>query len=167
MPTPMRSGRARISAHRPRAIGCCDRCGLWVNHHALSRQEQWGGNALIDTGLLVCDRCLDVPQQQFRNPILPPDPWPILNARTDPTTTPVTAAIGFPLPTSPENQGFSVYTLGLVLVNGQIPVPGPPAPIPTPAPTPPPGPTPTPTPTPTQPSLDFSKPENSQYLGMI
>lgn len=147
---PMRSGRARISARRPKAIGECDRCGFWKNLDGLSPQMQWAGNTLRDTGLLVCsDTCLDVPQDQYRTPILPPDPFPRINPRPSPNTTPVPVTVGAPLPTSPENQGFTVYTVGLVV----IPTPG--------------GSGPTPPPTPVPPSLDFSKASNSQYIPIL
>jgi hypothetical protein len=33
--------------------------------------------------LLVCDRCLDVPQEQLKARILPPDPLPIRNPRPE------------------------------------------------------------------------------------
>ena len=137
----MPSGRARISVRRPRAIGECDRCGFWKSLDDLRPQYQWGGNQLIDTGLLVCsDTCLDVPQPQFRSPILPPDPVPRVRPRPSPNTTfaPNTGGTGNafimgqsllggpntlgapvnPLPTSPENQGFSVYILGFYLGQG-------------------------------------------------
>ena len=146
MPQVARSGRARISMRQPRAMGECDRCSRWNNHASMVRQFQWSGNALVDTGLLVCRDCADRPQQQLRSIILPPDPRPIINARPSPNVTPiawrpvpVTAAYltdeygnvitdeyGNPialdvdattttpaavLPTSPENQGFTVYNL--------------------------------------------------------
>jgi hypothetical protein len=107
----MPSGRARISVRRPRAIGECDRCGFWKSLDDLRPQYQWGGNQLIDTGLLVCsDTCLDIPQQQFRSPILPPDPRPRVPSRPSPNTT-FAGNIGGPLPTSPENQGLTQFVL--------------------------------------------------------
>src|SRR5579859_5220661 len=106
----MPSGRARISVRRPRAIGECDRCGLWVTLDDLRPQYQWGGNQLIDTGVLVCGPCLDIPQQQFRSPILPPDPRPRVPSRPSPNTT-FAGNIGGPLPTSPENQGLTQFVL--------------------------------------------------------
>jgi hypothetical protein len=35
----------------------------------------------VNTGLLVCERCLDIPNPQERTIFIPPDPVPILNAR--------------------------------------------------------------------------------------
>lgn len=153
MPRIMRSGRARISLTRPRAMAESDRSGLWYSLDDLRPQMQWAGNKLIDTGLRVGPDELDVPQPQFRTPILPADPYPRYNPRPSPNTTPVPVTVGAPLPTSPENQGFTVYTLGIV--QPQVQSGGGPSPPPPPPP-------------PTQPpSLDFSKPGNSQYLGIV
>lgn len=114
----MRAGRARISARRPSALGECDRCGFIDNLDKLMRQNQWAGNTLRDTGLLVCVECLDIPQQQYRSPILPADPFPRRNPRPSPNFTQVPGSAGQPLPTSPENQGFTIYTLGFLIPPG-------------------------------------------------
>ena len=45
---------------------------------------QWAGRSLINTKLLVCDRCLDVPAPFLRTLVLPPDPPAIMNARVEP-----------------------------------------------------------------------------------
>ena len=145
MPRPMPSGRARISARRPRAMGECDRSGFWYPLDDMKKQMQWAGNSLIWTGLLVGPDQLDKPLDQLRAPILPPDPIPRFMPRPSPNTTPVPTSLGQPLPTSPENQGFTVYTLGLVIIT----VPG--------APVPPSG----------QPSLDFSKAGDSMYIPLV
>lgn len=44
---------------------------------------QWSGTHLYNTGSLVCTagNCLDVPQEQLRTIILPPDPPPLQNSR--------------------------------------------------------------------------------------
>ena len=60
------SGRARTSASNPQAFAVCDRCGIWYNHVDLQWQYDWAGSSLINKRLLVCGRCLDVPQQQLR-----------------------------------------------------------------------------------------------------
>lgn len=75
-------GRARISARNPRAAGQCDRCGLIYNHVNLQWQYDWRGASLQNLRLLVCDDCLDAPQQQLRAIVVPSDPTPILNPRT-------------------------------------------------------------------------------------
>ncbi len=145
----MKSGRdVRINVRKPKALGECDRCGFWHLHANMRRQFQWAGNTLRDTGLLVGLDCLDVPQQQLRSIILPADPLPIINARPSPNITPATAVVGGPLPTSPDNQGFTVFTLGLVAPPAVAVTPPPPPPAPAP-------------------SLDFSKATNSMYFGLI
>lgn len=116
----MRSGRARISARRPRAMGESDRSGFWYSLDDMRKQFQWAGNTLQDQGLLVGPDELDVPQDQFRTLILPADPYPRINPRPSPNITPVTSVIGQPKPTSPENQGFTVFTLGFTVTNGGL-----------------------------------------------
>jgi len=74
-------GRASVSTTNPRAFGICDRCGFLYNHVHLQWQFDYRGAALLNTRILVCDSCLDVPQNQLRNIILPADPTPIMNAR--------------------------------------------------------------------------------------
>lgn len=112
MPRTMHSGKARISIRRPRAMGECDVCGFWHSLDDMIRQFQWAGNRLMDTGLLVGRDCLDVPQAQFRAPILPADPMPRHNSRPSYNVT-NPAPIGGPLATSPENQGFTRFILGI------------------------------------------------------
>lgn len=75
-------GRARISSRNPEAAGQCDRCGLIYNHNRLQWQFDWRGASLMNTRVLVCDTCLDTPQQQLRAIVVPADPTPIMNPRT-------------------------------------------------------------------------------------
>lgn len=107
------SGRARISLRRPRALGECDRCGFWHNRASMLRQFQYAGNGLIDTGLVVGRDCLDVPQSQYRTPILPADPVPIYNPRQSFNITPIGLYDLAPpqLPTTPGNYGFTQLIL--------------------------------------------------------
>ena len=77
-------GRARVNARRPEAAGVCDRCGFMYNVRDLQWQFQWAGARLQNLRILVCDTCLDIPQEQLRARILAPDPVPILNARPEP-----------------------------------------------------------------------------------
>jgi len=75
---------ARVDTHNPEAFAQCDRCGFWYNRSKLDWQYEWAGMHLYNTGKLVCttgNGCYDVPQEQFRTIILPPDPPPIVNAR--------------------------------------------------------------------------------------
>lgn len=76
-------GRARVSSSNPQAMAVCDGCGIWYSHVSLNWQRQWAGNRLQNLKLLVCDRCLDVPQPQLRTRILSPDPIPIRNPRPE------------------------------------------------------------------------------------
>jgi hypothetical protein len=77
-------GRVIVSATTPRAQAVCDRCGFWWNHDQLQFQYEWNATTLYNTGALVCRSCLDRPNQQLRTIILPPDPLPVLDARTEP-----------------------------------------------------------------------------------
>lgn len=75
------AGRARTNASSPRAHAICDRCGFRFNHYRLQFQFDWAGASLINKQLLVCDRCLDNPQEQLRTIAIPADPVPIKNPR--------------------------------------------------------------------------------------
>lgn len=77
-----RSGRARTSATNPQAHAICDRCGFRYNHVNLAWQFDWAGASLINKRILVCSTCNDKPQNQLRAIILPADPVPVMNART-------------------------------------------------------------------------------------
>jgi len=76
-------GRAQVDARNPSAFSVCDRCNFLFNHKNQTFQYDWGGPQLINKQLLVCDRCLDVPQEQLRSIVLPPDPVPIQNPRPE------------------------------------------------------------------------------------
>lgn len=78
-----KSGRAQTSARNPRAFAVCDRCGIWHNHDRLRWQFDWRGASIQNIRILVCDRCYDTPQEQLRAIVVPGDPTPILNARTE------------------------------------------------------------------------------------
>lgn len=79
-----RYSRASVDSRYPRALACCDRCGFTWNHYKLQWQYQWQGTKLQNIRLLVCPDCIDVPQEQLRTIIIPPDPIPIGNPRPDP-----------------------------------------------------------------------------------
>lgn len=100
------AGRAFVRYPNYRAQAECDRCGTWYPLDKLKKQFQWAGPSLMDTGYLVCPRCLDKPQDQNRVLILPPDPIPRQNARPSPDVTPPAPA------NTPGNQGFQQYVLG-------------------------------------------------------
>lgn len=78
-----KAGRARVSSRNPQAQAVCDRCGIWHNHVNLQWQFDWAGASLINKRILVCERCLDVPQEQLRAIVLPQDPVQINNPRTE------------------------------------------------------------------------------------
>ena len=75
-------GRARVSSRNPQAFAICDRCGFLKNHVDLGFQYEYGGAGLYNTQMLVCGRCMDVPQMQLKSIVIPADPLPILNPRT-------------------------------------------------------------------------------------
>lgn len=76
-------GHASVNQNRTVAFAVCDRCGSLYNHNKLSWQFQWYGTQLQNIRILVCDSCMDIPQEQLRVTILPPDPVPIMNARPE------------------------------------------------------------------------------------
>jgi hypothetical protein len=80
-------GRARISRANPEAQGVCDRCGARYTHNTLKWQFDWAGARLQNRYILVCDGCLDVPQENIRTIVLPPDPRPIANPRPEQFTS--------------------------------------------------------------------------------
>lgn len=77
------SGHARTDATSPRAFAVCDRCARWWNHDNLRFQYDYRGRSLQNIRILVCDECYDTPQPQLLPRIIPPDPIPIQNARTE------------------------------------------------------------------------------------
>lgn len=77
-----KQGRTRIDPRSPSASGQCDRCGFLYNHNHLRWQLDYSGAGLYNLRILVCQTCYDTPQQQRKAIVLPPDPLPVLNART-------------------------------------------------------------------------------------
>ena len=78
-----KSGRAQTSSRNPRAFAVCDRCAIWYNRDQLNWQMDWAGASLINKRILVCNTCMDTPQQQLRAIIIPADPVPISNPRVE------------------------------------------------------------------------------------
>ena len=76
------SGRARTSAKSPQAHAICDRCGFRYNHVDLQWQYDWRGASLQNLRILVCNTCYDAPQEQLRAIVVPADPVPIDQPRT-------------------------------------------------------------------------------------
>jgi len=77
-----RQGRAKISATNPQAAGICDRCGFVYQHNTLQWQYDWRGAELQNVRILVCGTCKDTPQEQLRAIVVPSDPVPIQQPRT-------------------------------------------------------------------------------------
>lgn len=71
----------RIDPKNPEALAICDYSGLPCMHKDLVRQMEWRGDGLVWTGLLVNKRFSDIPNEQGRAPLLPPDPIPVANPR--------------------------------------------------------------------------------------
>jgi len=76
-----RAGRARTNAANPQAHAICDRCGFRYNFVDLTWQFEWRGATLQNIKILVCNTCLDTPQENVRAIVIPADPTPIVNAR--------------------------------------------------------------------------------------
>lgn len=73
--------RAPVNPAHPESQAICDRCGFLWKHSDLQWQYQWRGFQLANTWLLVCPECLDVPNENIRTIIIPPDPLPVDYAR--------------------------------------------------------------------------------------
>lgn len=71
----------KVDPTNPEGAGECDLCGRWYQLRTLRPQHEWAGTHLYTFQSLRCDQCYDVPQEQLRTIILPPDPPPLLNAR--------------------------------------------------------------------------------------
>lgn len=71
-------GRARTNPRSPRAHAVCQRCGFEYNLVDLQWQWDWQqGPRLRNLMIQVCPTCLDVPQENGRTIVLPPDPIPV------------------------------------------------------------------------------------------
>lgn len=72
-----------LDPRKPRALGICDFCAQTWHRDELQFQYEFGGFGLINLHYLVCPRCMDKPQEQLRSLVLPPDPRPVINPRTE------------------------------------------------------------------------------------
>jgi len=70
-----------IDPSDPQGLGICDYTQFVHNRKDLVKQYEWRGNALVWTGFFVGRQYVDVPNEQARPPILPPDPVPFLFPR--------------------------------------------------------------------------------------
>lgn len=132
-------GRARADVSSPQAFGECDECGEWFNRVDLRKQMEYSGTRQFWTGFLVCQHCLSEPQPQFLTPILPGDPKPVIQPRPD------APSLNFGL------QGFTLFTIVPAIL-----AQAPPPPVQE-------------QPPPAQPAgqLDYSKEEQSGWLGQV
>lgn len=82
-------GRSRISARHPEAQAICDRCGFCYSLSDLRLQFEYAGARLVDTHMMVCRRCLDVPCEWTRGQATPleADPLPVRDPRPDMSLT--------------------------------------------------------------------------------
>jgi hypothetical protein len=113
-----KAGRARVSSSNPTAQAVCDRCGIWYSRRDLSNQVEWRGSALLPLYIYVCRTCYDVPNENVRAIIIPADPVPVTQPRTEPFTADetdyrVTAAPSLidPVTGIPVPQGDTLLTL--------------------------------------------------------
>lgn len=114
-------GRASISSQNPRAAGQCDRCGFIYNHHKLQWQFDYAGASLINKRILVCNECLDTPQDQLRAIVLPADPVPIQNPRTQDyyNAETTTIAVQYGAPVDPAT-GIPIYPIVSLINSGGL-----------------------------------------------
>lgn len=75
------SNYVRVDPSSPSGAGQCDLCGRWFNLRDLRQQSEWAGTHIYIFNSLRCEECLDVPNEQLRTIILPPDPEPLQNSR--------------------------------------------------------------------------------------
>lgn len=70
-----------IDVDNPESVGICDYTGFVFLRKDLVRQMEWRGEDLVWTGFYVGRPYADVPNEQNRVPILPPDPIAIVDPR--------------------------------------------------------------------------------------
>jgi len=75
------ANHVRVDPSNPEGAGECDLCGRWYQLRDLRQQSEWAGTHIYTFNSLRCEECLDVPNEQLRTIILPPDPPPLQNSR--------------------------------------------------------------------------------------
>lgn len=75
--------RTTLNIEKPDPWGTSDRNGMVGDHSRMVWQFRYAGNELINTRLLVHPDEYDIPNEQFKTLILPPDPDPLMNARPE------------------------------------------------------------------------------------
>lgn len=79
-----KSGKATTSIMNPDSFAVSDRDGAWRNHSKMVWQYQWQGASLVNTRILVGEDEVDIPNEQLRSLVLPPDPIPTQDPRLEP-----------------------------------------------------------------------------------
>ena len=109
---------------------------MWYNRDELNFQFEWRGATLQNTYILVCNECMDVPQEQNRAIILPADPVPIFypsiedfeqdesDYRTVSQVIPPDPVTGIPVPSTmlrvtQDGQNRTVYPFGIPVGDNQ------------------------------------------------
>ena len=72
-----------VDPANPRARAVCDRCGQHWQLGDLLWQYEWSGPRLQNLRIYVCPPCLDKPQINIKTFVIPPDPVPVYNPRTE------------------------------------------------------------------------------------
>ncbi len=83
------NGKARVDTRNPSAYAICDRCGIRHNRSDLRWQMEWAGSQLQNLRLLVCQTCYDIPNEQQRVYVPPPDPVPVRDPRPETLSAPL------------------------------------------------------------------------------
>lgn len=75
---------AEVDADAPNMWVTCSRCNFIWNADKMQWQYDYRGTSTpVNTRVLVCPKCMDVPQPQLAPLVLPPDPPPTFNARPE------------------------------------------------------------------------------------
>jgi hypothetical protein len=72
---------APTSITKPEPVGLCDSCCFLYPLRQLLFQTAWRGNAIINTNLRKCPRCIDALNEQDRPILIGPDPKPLKDPR--------------------------------------------------------------------------------------
>jgi len=112
-----RAGRARTNAANPQAHAICDRCGFRYNFVDLIWQFEWRGATLQNIKILVCNSCLDTPQENIRAIVIPADPTPIVNARVQDFVAVSTDDISFSTYTTDPTTGIPMPSTDVLVDN--------------------------------------------------
>ena len=107
--------KAVADPDNPVAFSTCDRCGFVYNMSSIVWAYDYRGRQLANLRLRICERCQDVPQNQLRPRIIPPDPVPVANARPFPYCE---AEVDDRTTTNPALPPVDFATSGPILLSG-------------------------------------------------